>query len=87
VLSLIGLNNTPNKGQVSRSSILSFSRNSCRWRCQNATQSAVFAITAKRVSAIYQILLSLCSLHKKYVWQLLLLFWFSLYRVEFNRLV
>ena len=63
VLSLIGLNNTSNKKQVSKSQFSTSQTNSCGRRRHSATQSTVFA-TASRISAIFRILLSLCSLHK-----------------------
>jgi len=68
VLSLTGLNSyirglRQTKGKSQEVSVLNFSKNSGGRQRQNAAQSAVF-VTAKRVSAIYRILLSLCSLRK-----------------------
>jgi len=65
-LLLIGLNNTSNKEQVSKSLNFQLLKKSCGRRRQNATQSAMFA-TARRVSAICRILLSFCSLYVKYM--------------------
>jgi len=66
VLSLIGLNNTSNKGQVSlKRSQFSTSQETAANGDVKVPLKAQCFDTASRVSAIYRILLSLCSLSIK----------------------